>query len=185
MSGGETAPTMSSAKQSFDGDAIASVSKAYPVVANAAAPGSEDEASKTASVNDDAKSQRNTKSPFEVPVGEAGVGAVSRKLSSRHIQMIGIGGGIGTGLFVGSGIALANAGPVGVLLAYIITGMMIFGVMEGLAEMSERTTEIRDEHRYVRSRHPPAASHHRSTPPAFRWSRHRKPKMCSSVTSSI
>ncbi|TKY85351.1 hypothetical protein EX895_005513 [Sporisorium graminicola] len=127
---------MSSAKQSFDGDAIASVSKAYPVVANAAAPGSEDEASKTASVNDDAKSQRNTKSPFEVPVGEAGVGAVSRKLSSRHIQMIGIGGGIGTGLFVGSGIALANAGPVGVLLAYIITGMMIFGVMEGLAEMS-------------------------------------------------
>ncbi len=50
--------------------------------------------------------------------------------------MIGIGGGIGTGLFVGSGIALANAGPVGVLLAYIITGAMIFGVMEGLAEMS-------------------------------------------------
>ena len=50
--------------------------------------------------------------------------------------MIGIGGGIGTGLFVGSGTALANAGPVGVLLAYIIIGMALFGVMEGLAEMS-------------------------------------------------
>ncbi|CBQ73746.1 probable general amino acid permease [Sporisorium reilianum SRZ2] len=123
----------SSAKQSFEGDAIATVSKSYPVTDTAATRSGE--ASKTASVHDDAKS-RNTKSPFEVPVGEAGVGAVSRKLSSRHIQMIGIGGGIGTGLFVGSGIALANAGPVGVLLAYIITGMTIFGVMEGLAEMS-------------------------------------------------
>ena len=125
---------MSSAKQSFENDAIATVSKSYPAVAS---PATDGDASKTASLQggDDAKSGRN-QSPFEVPVGHAGVGAVSRKLSSRHIQMIGIGGGIGTGLFVGSGIALANAGPVGVLLAYIITGMMIFGVMEGLAEMS-------------------------------------------------
>lgn len=126
---------MSSAKQSFENDGIATVSKSYPAVDSA--PATDGDASKTASIQEggDAKSTRNA-SPFEVPVGHAGVGAVSRKLSSRHIQMIGIGGGIGTGLFVGSGIALANAGPVGVLLAYIITGMMIFGVMEGLAEMS-------------------------------------------------
>lgn len=124
---------MSSPKQSFENEGIATVSKTYPV----AAPDTDADASKTTSVHEgnDAKSRSNS-SPFEVPVGQAGVGAVSRKLSSRHIQMIGIGGGIGTGLFVGSGIALANAGPVGVLLAYIITGMTIFGVMEGLAEMS-------------------------------------------------
>ncbi|ETS59941.1 hypothetical protein PaG_05922 [Moesziomyces aphidis] len=127
---------MSSAKQSFENDGIATVSKSYP--ATQAAATDNGDASKTASINagDEAKSSRNAESPFEVPVGQAGVGAVSRKLSARHIQMIGIGGGIGTGLFVGSGIALANAGPVGVLLAYIITGMTIFGVMEGLAEMA-------------------------------------------------
>ncbi|CCF52039.1 hypothetical protein NDA11_000726 [Ustilago hordei] len=131
---------MSSAKQSFDNDAIASVPKSYPSTAAstaAATPCNEGDASKTASLagGEQAKSTCNP-SPFDIPAGQSGVGAVSRKLSSRHIQMIGIGGGIGTGLFVGSGIALANAGPVGVLLAYIITGMMIFGVMEGLAEMS-------------------------------------------------
>lgn len=128
---------MSSAKQSFDNnDVIATVPKTYPSVATPSKD-VEGDASKTASLTggEEAKSTRNA-SPFEIPAGQNGVGAVSRKLSSRHIQMIGIGGGIGTGLFVGSGIALANAGPVGVLLAYIITGMMIFGVMEGLAEMS-------------------------------------------------
>lgn len=125
----------SAAKQSFDNDGIATVSKSYPVAQQS--PASEGDASKTASIRegDDAKSSGKA-SPFEVPVGHAGVGAVSRNLSSRHIQMIGIGGGIGTGLFVGSGIALANAGPVGVLLAYMITGAILFGVMEGLAEMS-------------------------------------------------
>ncbi|SNX84901.1 probable general amino acid permease [Melanopsichium pennsylvanicum] len=124
-----------SAKPSFDNTHdIAIVSKSYPV---AQSPADQGDASKTASLAEggDNKSTHNA-SPFEIPVGTSGVGAVSRKLSSRHIQMIGIGGGIGTGLFVGSGVALANAGPVGVLLAYIITGGMIFGVMEGLAEMS-------------------------------------------------
>lgn len=126
--------TMSSAKQSFDAaeDGIATIPKAYTSASPATPPNESAEASKTASRED----VKSSPSPFEIPVGHAGVGAVSRKLSSRHIQMIGIGGGIGTGLFVGSGIALTNAGPVGVLLAYIITGMMIFGVMEGLAEMS-------------------------------------------------
>lgn len=115
---------MSSGKTSFDENAVASIPKTYP---KSGADGASSEP-----VSDDAKSA----SPFAVPAGHAGVGQVSRRLSSRHIQMIGIGGGIGTGLFVGSGIALANAGPVGVLLAYIITGMTIFGVMEGLAEMA-------------------------------------------------
>ncbi|GMF05173.1 unnamed protein product [[Candida] boidinii] len=36
---------------------------------------------------------------------------VQRGLKSRHIQLIALGGAIGTGLFVGSGAALASAGP--------------------------------------------------------------------------
>lgn len=49
-------------------------------------------------------------------------GTVKRGLKSRHIQFIAIGGTIGTGLFVGSGGALARAGPVSLLLGYLIVG---------------------------------------------------------------
>ncbi|EJT98003.1 amino acid transporter [Dacryopinax primogenitus] len=61
---------------------------------------------------------------------------VTRALKSRHLQMIAIGGTIGTGLFVGSGGALATAGPVGTLLGYIIVGAMVYAVMISLGEMT-------------------------------------------------
>ena len=123
---------MSTAKNSLDENAIATI-PTRPMATHGLAVSSKHSSSRDA---EDGKLSHSTTSPFQVPVGRSGVGAVSRRLSSRHIQMIGIGGGIGTGLFVGSGVSLANAGPVGVLLSYIITGMTIFGVMEGLAEMA-------------------------------------------------
>ncbi|KZO90439.1 amino acid permease [Calocera viscosa TUFC12733] len=61
---------------------------------------------------------------------------VTRALKSRHLQMIAIGGTIGTGLFVGSGGALATAGPVGTLLGYVIVGTMVYSVMISLGEMT-------------------------------------------------
>lgn len=63
-------------------------------------------------------------------------GVVHRKLKARHISMIAIGGTIGTGLFVGSGSALATGGPVGLLLGYVIMGFIVYGVMTALGEMS-------------------------------------------------
>ena len=48
-----------------------------------------------------------------------------RKLQSRHLSMIAIGGSIGTGLFVASGATIANAGPGGALLAYLLIGLMV------------------------------------------------------------
>jgi amino acid transporter len=45
-----------------------------------------------------------------------GVGRTQRALKARHITFIGFGGGIGTGLFIGTGAALAKAGPLGLLL---------------------------------------------------------------------
>ena len=48
--------------------------------------------------------------------GVGGVGRTQRRLRARHITFIGFGGGIGTGLFIGTGAALANAGPLGLLL---------------------------------------------------------------------
>lgn len=48
--------------------------------------------------------------------GVGGVGHTQRRLKARHVTFIGFGGGIGTGLFIGTGAALANAGPLGLLL---------------------------------------------------------------------
>lgn len=62
-------------------------------------------------------------------------GAVQRNLKERHLAMIAIGGTIGTGLFVGSGTALADGGPVGVWLSYIIMGAGVYSVMVALGEM--------------------------------------------------
>ncbi|MEU7082884.1 amino acid permease [Streptomyces achromogenes] len=58
-----------------------------------------------------------------------------RDLKSRHIQMIAIGGTIGTGLFYGSGWAVATAGPA-VILAYVVAAVAIYFVMRALGEMS-------------------------------------------------
>ncbi|KAM0788358.1 hypothetical protein ACM66B_001498 [Microbotryomycetes sp. NB124-2] len=69
-------------------------------------------------------------------VGVGGVGRTHRKLTARHITWIGFGSGIGTGLFIGSGTALANAGPLGVLLAYIITGFILWCVMQCICELA-------------------------------------------------
>jgi len=48
--------------------------------------------------------------------GVGGVGRTQRRLNARHVTFIGFGGGIGTGLFIGTGAALASAGPLGLLL---------------------------------------------------------------------
>ncbi|CAD0019198.1 unnamed protein product [Aureobasidium pullulans] len=61
---------------------------------------------------------------------------LKRRLQSRHLQMIAIGGTIGTGLFIGSGNALANAGPAGALIAYAFVGTLVYSVMVALGEMA-------------------------------------------------
>lgn len=59
-----------------------------------------------------------------------------RRLKSRHLQMIAIGGSIGTGLFVGTGYALSQGGPGSVLISYILVGYSLFCVVMALGEMS-------------------------------------------------
>ncbi|WML60228.1 amino acid permease [Neobacillus sp. PS2-9] len=58
-----------------------------------------------------------------------------RSLKSRHLTMISLGGTIGTGLFLASGGAIHSAGPGGAILSYIIIGLMVYFLMQGLAEM--------------------------------------------------
>lgn len=60
--------------------------------------------------------------------------SLERSLTSRHIQFIALGGCIGTGLFLGSSKAIAQGGP-GVLLLYVVIGLVMFLFMRAVGEM--------------------------------------------------
>ncbi|KAI4106913.1 MAG: hypothetical protein L6R37_001912 [Teloschistes peruensis] len=63
-------------------------------------------------------------------------GKLARKLSARQVQMIAIGGTIGTGLFLGTGNSLATGGPASMLIGYAIVGAIVFITMLSLGEMA-------------------------------------------------
>ncbi|WP_346776671.1 amino acid permease [Streptomyces sp. HNM0574] len=65
---------------------------------------------------------------------DAGDIGYSKDLKARHINMIAIGGAIGTGLFLGAGGRLAQAGPA-LALAYAVCGLFAFFVVRALGEM--------------------------------------------------
>ncbi|KAI9241666.1 MAG: amino-acid permease inda1 [Podila humilis] len=60
---------------------------------------------------------------------------LARGLKSRHIQFLALGGAIGTGLFVGSGGILSSSGPASLFLAYLSMTVIVWNVMNVLAEM--------------------------------------------------
>lgn len=59
-----------------------------------------------------------------------------RTMKSRHLFMIALGGVIGTGLFLGSGFTISQAGPGGAILAYILGGFLMYLVMLCLGELA-------------------------------------------------
>ena len=63
-------------------------------------------------------------------------GHLRRSLGARHLNMIAIGGAIGTGLLVASGGSISQAGPGGALAAYAAIGVMVYLLMQSLGEMS-------------------------------------------------
>jgi len=67
---------------------------------------------------------------------------LARNLTNRHLQLIAIGGAIGTGLFMGSGKTISLAGP-SILLVYAIIGFMLFFVMRALGEILLSNLEYR------------------------------------------
>ena len=69
-----------------------------------------------------------------VDMGDAGY---DKALRNRHLQMIAIGGSIGTGLFLGAGGRLAQGGP-GLALSYAVCGIFAFLMVRALGEMAIR-----------------------------------------------
>lgn len=61
---------------------------------------------------------------------------LQRHLANRQIQLIAIGGSIGTALFVSIGTGLYNGGPGNLLIAYTIQSIMLALVNNSIAEMS-------------------------------------------------
>lgn len=59
---------------------------------------------------------------------------LQRGLTNRHIQLIAIGGAIGTGLFMGSGKTISLAGP-SIIFVYMIIGFVLFFVMRAMGEL--------------------------------------------------
>lgn len=61
---------------------------------------------------------------------------LKKDLSARHVTMIAIGGAIGTGLIIGTGSALASAGPAAIFIAYTFVGLLVYCVMCSIGEMA-------------------------------------------------
>ncbi|EOR10199.1 amino acid permease [Acinetobacter genomosp. 15BJ] len=61
---------------------------------------------------------------------------LKRAMSTRHLVMLSLGGAIGTGLFLGSGEVIAQTGPVGAIIAYVLGGLIAYMVMLCLGELA-------------------------------------------------
>ncbi|MDE9484329.1 amino acid transporter, partial [Xenorhabdus bovienii] len=64
----------------------------------------------------------------------AGAQKLHRGLGRRHIQLIAIGGAIGTGLFMGTGKTIAVSGT-SIILTYLLIGFFAFMVMRAMGEL--------------------------------------------------
>lgn len=70
--------------------------------------------------------------PVDLSERESGL---RRSLTKAQVVMIGLGGAIGTGLFMGSGLAVGYAGPA-VIVSYVIAGFVAVVMVFSLSEMA-------------------------------------------------
>lgn len=75
--------------------------------------------------------------------------SLRRALKQRHMTMIALGGVIGAGLFVGSGVVIQAAGPAAVF-SFVITGLLVVLVMRMLGEMAVALPAVGSFYEYAR-----------------------------------
>src|SRR5207237_3958309 len=78
---------------------------------------------------------RSERGPGEAAMAHGTGTQLHKGLKQRHLSMIAIGGVIGAGLFVGSGVVINKTGPAA-FLTYAVTGVLIVLVMRMLGEMA-------------------------------------------------
>lgn len=61
--------------------------------------------------------------------------SLDQTIKSRHILMISLGTGIGTGLLVGTGSVLSKSGPLGLVIGYIIASIMVYCIIQSAGEL--------------------------------------------------
>lgn len=61
---------------------------------------------------------------------------LQQQMKNRHLQMIAVGGSIGTGLFIGSGGALRRGGPAALVIDWTIMGIMLLNTCQAMGEMA-------------------------------------------------
>lgn len=76
-------------------------------------------------------------------------GGLQHGLKQRHMTMIALGGVIGAGLFVGSGVVIKSAGPAAVL-SFLLTGGLVVLVMRMLGEMAVAMPAVGSFYEYAR-----------------------------------
>ncbi|AKG33709.1 amino acid permease [Paenibacillus durus] len=81
-----------------------------------------------------------------------------RGLEQRHISLMSLGATIGVGLFLGSSSAIKLAGP-GILIAYVVAGVMLFIIMRALGEMALKNPVSGSFSRYARDYVSPLAGY--------------------------
>jgi GABA permease len=82
------------------------------------------------------------------PSGTEATG-LSHSLKQRHMTMIALGGVIGAGLFVGSGVVIQAAGPAAVI-SFLLTGLLVILVMKMLGEMAVALPAVGSFYEYAR-----------------------------------
>ena len=81
--------------------------------------------------------QQDTSSHLNTSLSEVDVTKpLKRAMTKRHLVMISLGGAIGTGLFLGSGDVISQAGPIGAILSYLLGGVIAYMVMLCLGELA-------------------------------------------------
>ena len=76
-------------------------------------------------------------------------GGLNQGLKQRHMTLISIGGTIGAGLFVGSGVVINTAGPAAIF-SFLIAGVLVMLVMRMLGEMAVARPAVGSFYEYAR-----------------------------------